>query len=220
MKVIITSGGTKERVDDVRVIANRSTGGLGACIAETMYAADNTAEIIYICSTDAIKPTTRATIIQVESAKDAYNALEAYRGGDIDCVIHAMAVSDYTLHSISDGTNQINSASKIPSTSDTLTLTLVRTKKIIDQFPKWFPNAWKVSFKLLSGVSTEQLIKVAQEQRKRTNSHYVVVNDLKGVGSVQHRAHLVGEQLTETYTTKDMIAKAIVRKYMEEIYHD
>ena len=96
MKVIVTSGGTSEKIDDVRTITNMSTGRLGSLIANSFYNIDENIEIIYICSGSAVLPDIPCSIVKINSAIELKESLETILANQkIDAVIHAMAVSDY-----------------------------------------------------------------------------------------------------------------------------
>ena len=72
-KIIITSGGTSERIDNVRKITNSSSGKLGSLIASKLIELNdfNIEKIYYICSKNAIKPTnTKIEIIEIVDTND------------------------------------------------------------------------------------------------------------------------------------------------------
>lgn len=102
MKIIITSGGTEEQIDNVRKITNTSTGKLGSIIAKTFYDFVPNIEIIYICSYNAIVPDIKGIkVIKVKNVANLQNTLENILNSvTIDIVIHAMAVSDYSVSKI------------------------------------------------------------------------------------------------------------------------
>ena len=56
LNILITAGGTSEKIDDVRRITNSGTGRLGACIAEAFAASGRECRIVYICSAGAVRP--------------------------------------------------------------------------------------------------------------------------------------------------------------------
>ena len=103
MKIVITSGGTSEKIDSVRRIINTSTGKLGSLIAEEFYKTDSNIEIIYLCSNSAALPNVPCTIVKIDSANEIKNYLEnLLKTETIDAVIHSMAISDYHVSKISD----------------------------------------------------------------------------------------------------------------------
>ena len=102
MNVLITAGGTVEKIDNVRSISNMSTGKLGSLIADRFGAESTIDQIFYICSRAALKPQTdKAEIIYVDSVFSLENAVkETLSRTTIDIVIHSMAVSDYRVKSV------------------------------------------------------------------------------------------------------------------------
>lgn len=104
MVVLITSGGTTEKIDAVRSISNTSTGRLGSLIAECFSKAVCIEKIIYICSKSAVKPQSeKIEIIDVDTVKSLENAIKKVLSEtDVDIIIHSMAVSDYRVKSVTN----------------------------------------------------------------------------------------------------------------------
>ena len=95
-RILISAGGTSESIDSVRSITNHSTGRLGSIIADTFAA--NGACVTYLCSERAALP--QSEDIEIVRIKDVQSLLEAMDrllcAHKFDCVIHSMAVSDFT----------------------------------------------------------------------------------------------------------------------------
>ena len=100
MKVLITAGGTNEDIDSVRSITNRSTGRLGSAIAD-MFASKG-AIITYVCGEKAVLPSAEnVEIIRIRNVKGLLELVEELlKTRKFDCVIHSMAVSDFTPQAI------------------------------------------------------------------------------------------------------------------------
>lgn len=98
MRVLVTAGGTSERIDDVRGITNFSTGRLGSLIADA-YAEKENSDVTYIHGKTAILPKNQnIKKIEIESVDDLLNSLETcLKQTNFDIVVHSMAVSDYYL---------------------------------------------------------------------------------------------------------------------------
>jgi len=104
MKIIITAGGTTEQIDQVRKIANAASGRLASCVAREFVrqGGKKIEKIFYVCERSAIVPeldcleviTTHGT----ESVGDALSYI--LTNEKIDAVVHSMAVSDYTVESL------------------------------------------------------------------------------------------------------------------------
>ena len=95
MNILITSGGTSEKIDRVRSITNHSTGRLGKIITETFL--DKGDQVTLVTTPKAVRPATHPnlTIVQIENVAELLEALEPLVHTH-DVLIHAMAVSDYT----------------------------------------------------------------------------------------------------------------------------
>lgn len=101
MNILITAGGTTEKIDNVRIITNNSTGKLGAAIADALAgrACFEVNKIYYVCGLNSVTPQSdKAHIIRVSSVNDLMRVLKNLLTTEkIDAVIHSMAVSDYTV---------------------------------------------------------------------------------------------------------------------------
>ncbi|MDF2989430.1 MAG: DNA/pantothenate metabolism flavoprotein domain protein, partial [Eubacterium sp.] len=95
MKIIITAGGTTEKIDDVRTITNSSTGKLGAKIADRFFSAENVSidHIYYICGHNAAAPRSdRVSIIRIGSVSELVSQIKEILAAEkIDVFIHSMA---------------------------------------------------------------------------------------------------------------------------------
>ena len=105
INILITAGGTREPIDNVRDITNKSSGKLGKIICEKfLEIADfDIKTIFYIHGKNAVLPRKQSCIrfIPVESTTDLKNAIDDITAENhIDIIIHAMAVSDYTTHCV------------------------------------------------------------------------------------------------------------------------
>ncbi|MGL4588986.1 MAG: phosphopantothenoylcysteine decarboxylase [Mycoplasmatales bacterium] len=108
MKILITAGGTSEKIDNVRSITNKSTGMLGQLIAEEYVKETQVKEIHYICNAQSCKPDTQLlnneqTIIihEVVSVEDVRTLIvDLLAKMQFDVIVHAMAISDYYVKNI------------------------------------------------------------------------------------------------------------------------
>ncbi|MGX7031601.1 phosphopantothenate--cysteine ligase [Vagococcus zengguangii] len=98
MRILVTAGGTKEKIDEVRYIANHSTGRLGSIIADN-FAQDDNHHVTYIHGYGAIVPENKAIqLIPIFTSQDLESAIKhELTTHTYDIVIHSMAVSDYTM---------------------------------------------------------------------------------------------------------------------------
>lgn len=99
MKILITSGGTTEKIDEVRSISNFSTGMLGKTIADEFSSFETTEQIFYICGLSAVLPETpKVKVKRIGSVAELEAEMKRVLVNEhIDAVIHCMAVSDYSV---------------------------------------------------------------------------------------------------------------------------
>lgn len=104
MKIMITAGGTTEKIDPVRSITNTATGKLGSLTAEEFVkqGGGRIEKIFYICGKGAIVPALDCMdVFRAEGAEDVKDILsDLLAAHTIDAVVHSMAVSDYRVESI------------------------------------------------------------------------------------------------------------------------
>ena len=94
MKILVTSGGTSEKIDRVRSITNHSSGKLGKIITETLLKAGH--EVCLVTTLQAVKPVSHPnlTIIEIKNTADLLQVMKD-KVTDYQVLIHSMAVSDY-----------------------------------------------------------------------------------------------------------------------------
>lgn len=233
-KIIITAGGTSEKIDNVRKITNSSSGKLGMIIANHLLKESNDLIIYYICSKNSLRPEIdkRLSVIEIESVENLKKEVESLLLNEkIDYFIHSMAVSDYTTNyvttiekikaSIKKADNidetfsniDIIKGNKISSNEDNLVIVLKPTPKIISIIKDLSPLTYLIGFKLLDGVSKEELIEVAKKLRDKNKCDLVVANDLSTIRNGEHIAYIIDKDNTiEESHGKDDIARKIVRR--------
>jgi phosphopantothenoylcysteine decarboxylase/phosphopantothenate--cysteine ligase len=98
-RVVVSAGGTREPIDAVRVIANRSSGKQGYAIAAEAAARGAAVTVV---STVGLPAPVGATVIRVETAADMQAAMER-AADDHDVIVMAAAVADFRPAVVSDG---------------------------------------------------------------------------------------------------------------------
>lgn len=100
--IIITSGGTSEKIDEARFISNTSTGKLGSLIADEFSKFKCVNKIFYICGKNSFKPNSElVNVIEINNVQQLQNAIDKIIDQNkIDIFIHSMAVSDYKVSSL------------------------------------------------------------------------------------------------------------------------
>lgn len=220
MNILITSGGTSEKIDRVRSITNHSTGRLGKIIAETFL--DKGDQVTLVTTPKAVHPATHPnlTIVQIENVAELLEALEPLVHTH-DVLIHAMAVSDYTpvymtglkavaaSPDMTEFLNKTNSETKISSQDDIQVLFLKKTPKIISLVKKWNPYIRLIGFKLLVDVSNEELLETARASLIKNQAEIIVANDLTEISNQEHKAYLVGKETVTQAQSKEEIAQLL-----------
>ena len=224
-KVIITAGGTSEKIDNVRKITNSGTGKLGCAIANELLANYDDIKIYYVCSKSSYRPDdSRVEIIEVDGVLNLKERIEyLLLNNKIDFFVHSMAVSDYmvdyvtNIESIISNNIKIISGSKISSNEDNLVIVLKPTPKIISLIKNISDKTFLVGFKLLDSVSKNELIEVAMRLRDKNNCDLVVANDLNNIRNGVHEAFIIDkENNIDVASGKNEIAKKLVRRFKYE----
>ncbi len=134
-KVLVTAGPTRERIDPVRFITNRSSGKMGFAVAEAARAAG--AEVVIVSGPVNVATPAGVQRIDVESAEQMLAAVESQLPGT-DIFIAAAAVSDYRPVQCA--------AEKIKKTSDSLVLAMARTTDVLATVAARSPRPFVVGF--------------------------------------------------------------------------
>ncbi len=177
-KILITSGGTQEPIDAVRVLTNLSTGKTGARIAEQMLARGF--DVTYLHATTAKMPEIFCRQIPFTSFADIENKIQQIlKTENFDAVIHAAAVSDFT--------NANPFAEKISSDQD-LTIHLKRNPKIVNQLRAWSKNknCKIIAFKMTANANQESKLAAVSKLFNNADVDFVVQNDISEMSKDQH----------------------------------
>ena len=241
INIVITSGGTSEKIDNVRKITNSSSGKLGCLIAEELINKENDKieKINYFCSKSAMKPVSdKIEVIQIENTLDLKNAVEnLLTKKSIHYFIHSMAVSDYMVEyvttldriakTIENSSLDVYSTllnfdnyitdNKFSSYEENLVIKLKQTPKIISIIKDISPKTFLVGFKLLDNVSSDELINTAIKLKDKNKCDLVVANDLSNIRNNNHIAYIIRN---DNSYTKASGKKEIAKKLVGEIFYD
>lgn len=167
MNVLITSGGCKVRIDDVRMLTNFSSGRYGKEIAEAFL--NHGARVMFFHERGSRTPDWSPSLNCVPySYYEDYLSVKQYiKETQPDIIVSAAAISDYITDYV---------PGKISSKSDELVIKLRKGEKVIASFRDLAPKARIIGFKLLVSPSiTEKSMAIA---RVMEHADYVVYNDL------------------------------------------
>lgn len=174
MKVLITSGGCKAPIDEVRHIGNFSSGRYGCEIARSFIAEEN--QVFFLrekgsqaLNYDSYLNTRHSRTVEYTDYNDYVAKVKRYtREFKPDVIISAAAISDYIPKKV---------AGKISSTEDEITITLVKTQKVLKLFRDLAPDALIVGFKLLVSPTLPE-ISEAVKKVFNNGADIVIYNDL------------------------------------------
>lgn len=179
--VLLTNGPTVERLDDVRFLSNRSSGKMGAALAQA--ALWMGAKVTVVSGPVQVTYPKAATVIPVESAEEMLAAAE--RVARPDWIFGVAAVADYRPAEQRPG--------KIKRSDATLRIELIPNPDIIARLGEVFPDSQRVAF--AAEISADE----AEGRRKRAakNVHAVALNAVGQVDSVfgsdTNELHLITE---------------------------
>lgn len=203
-KVLITAGGTKERIDPVRYISNDSSGKMGYALAED--AVKKGAEVILISATTVLPVPNGVKMEYVESAREMQEKVFEYFS-ETDIAIMVAAVSDYRVKE--------PATQKMKKTDDEneITLTLVKNPDILKQL-----GSLKKEGQTIIGFAAEthQVIEFAKQKLVKKNADFIIANDVSdqsiGFGSDLHQVTILsknGEEILLPKVSKHLLAKEI-----------
>ena len=164
-KILITAGPTREKIDAVRFLSNRSSGKMGYALAAA--ARDAGLDVTLVSGPVALAPVDGVTMVRIESAAEMAEAVKS-RAPEMDIVIMAAAVADYRPVRTFDG--------KLKKLPGGLTLELERTEDILASLGQIKPAG-----QLLIGFAaeTDDLIANAAGKLARKNLDWIVANDVR-----------------------------------------
>ena len=169
LKVLVTAAGTREPIDPVRFVGNRSSGKMGYAVAQM--AAERGAEVLLISGPSALVVPPNVKAVQVESTNEMLEAcLAAYDG--VDIVIKAAAVADYRPRDVAD--------QKIKKkTDDALIVVMDKNPDILKTLGAKKTHQVLVGF----AAETQNLLANAHEKVVKKNLDMIVANDVTAAGA-------------------------------------
>lgn len=164
---LITAGGTRESIDGVRYITNRSSGKMGLAIADEVVKRGGNV-ILIAGSVSVTIPDYFSKVIRVDSTQEMYEAVMANMAR-ADVILKAAAPSDYRVKNSFD--NKIK--------GETLTLELVKNKDIAKAVGEIKGDKKLIIF----CAETQNLVDFAREKLKSKNADMVIANDVTMQGA-------------------------------------
>jgi phosphopantothenoylcysteine decarboxylase/phosphopantothenate--cysteine ligase len=172
-RVLVTAGSTVEYIDPIRVMTNLSSGKMGIAIAQEAKRMGAAVTLVY--GHGSMNPP-GGKIVRVSTGEEMYKAVLSELSLDrYDIAIMAAAVADFAPLKKSD--------KKIDAQLGKVELSLVPTRKIIDEVKNKSKDTFLVGFKADYCVSDSDLIEKAYRKLKESNADIVVANDIGKKGS-------------------------------------
>jgi phosphopantothenoylcysteine decarboxylase/phosphopantothenate--cysteine ligase len=167
-RVLVTAGGTLERIDPVRYISNDSSGKMGYALAQE--AKRLGAEVTLVSAPTALPTPEGIEMVPVKSTQDMLEAVLA-RLEQTDVIFKAAAVADYRP--------AVKAEQKIKKNAETLTLELVKNPDILQEIGARKQKQFVVGF----AAETNRLDEYAMDKLKRKNCDLLVANDVSQEGA-------------------------------------
>ena len=204
-KVLVTAGPTFEHLDPIRFISNKSSGLMGKEIALELWRRG--AEVVFISSKDLGISLPNFKQIEVRSVLDMLKAV-LNEIKDCSLFVSAAAASDFLVEM---------EKKKIKTTKE-ITITLREAPKVIKEVRKIYSGDI-IGFKAETGVSDEELERIARERLEADALSMVVANDVleRGMGTEDTRVVVVTEKRSEWFEgMKSEVARKIVERYLQD----
>jgi len=234
MNVVVTAGGTSAPIDEVRQIANTSTGRFGAMIAEA--ALRRGATVWHLHAPGALRPFDRLARFDLQAPDPAaeFERLARLRAGwaEVRDRLHPVPLAEGTVAEYADRLRDLLRrhpidlaflamaasdyapepvAGKLSSEDESLVLRCRRLPKVIQAVRDWSPSLYLVGFKLLAGATEGQLIRRAEAACVENRADLTVANDLRTLRAGRHVIHLVRPgHPAETFGPDEPIADRLV----------
>lgn len=231
MKILLTSGGTKAKIDDVRHVGNMSSGTFGNHICHALLEAGH--EVVFLYAKGSKCPhelridltsefykdemlnffdehVLQYTPVPYDDFDDYAEKLKSLLLDQPEVVILAAAVSDYIPE---------KTIGKISSELDTLSIKMVKAPKLINLVKEISPKSFLVGFKLLVNSTGDELMLAMKKQAQRTKADMVVGNDLRDIKANQHALSIYTPNKTVLYYNNTLganLAKALVYTIIEQ----
>ena len=168
-KLLVTAGATRESIDPVRFITNHSSGKMGVALAKA--AMLRGAQVTLVAAHMEAQPPMFVDVVPVKNAQDMFDAVTT-RAREMDIIIKAAAVSDYTPATVAD--------SKMKKKDGELSIELRRTQDILK-----YLGAHKPDGQFLCGFSmeTDNVIENSRKKLTSKNADMICANSLRTAGA-------------------------------------
>jgi phosphopantothenoylcysteine decarboxylase/phosphopantothenate--cysteine ligase len=200
IRVLITAGATREAIDPVRFITNRSSGKMGYSIANA--AKKMGADVVLVSGIVALPAPDNVQRIVVESASDMY-AATMQQADSSDIFIATAAVSDYSPKDVIKH--------KIKKTADQIVIEVTKNPDILAELSSQFPQVFTVGF----AAETNDLIYYARRKMENKKLDMIAANwvgDGKGFDQADNALEVLWQdgQKSLPQMSKQQLAKELL----------
>lgn len=203
MKFVVTAGPTREAIDPVRFLSNRSSGKMGYAIAEAAIAAGH--KVTLISGPATVAPPEGTQLIPIVTSDELHDAVQrAVR--ECDVLVMCAAISDYKPATVEPR--------KMKKRKTRFALELIPTRDILASLPKEDRNYFVVGF----AAETHDLETNARKKLREKNCDMIVANDVSktesGMESDENAVTIFfrnGESRTISRAAKKIIARELVK---------
>jgi len=182
-RIVVSAAGTREPIDPIRFLGNRSSGKMGFAVAEA--ARDRGADVTLVSGPTLLPPPSGMSIVKVETAEEMHRAVET-ACEEADVLIMAAGVGDYTPAA--------PASEKLKKGEDELLLRLTRTEDILSAVRD-------IPVRVGFAAETENLIENARRKLSGKHLNLIVANEIGAAeapfGSDVNRAVLIDAETEE-----------------------
>ena len=169
LRVLVTAGPTREALDPVRYLSNRSSGKMGYAIAKA--AARRGAQVTLVTGPTALEKPRFMEVVDIISAEDMFQEVTS-RAADQDIIIKAAAVADYTPAQVADD--------KLKKKDGDMSIPLVRTKDILAYLGEHRqPGQFLCGF----SMETRDMLENSRKKLLKKNLDMIAANNVKEAGA-------------------------------------
>jgi phosphopantothenoylcysteine decarboxylase/phosphopantothenate--cysteine ligase len=201
--VLVTAGGTREPIDPVRYIGNRSSGRMGYALAEA--ALRRGAKVILVSGPSVLKPPSNATFVPVQTAAEMREAVMAHLAA-ATIVIKAAAVSDFTVR---------QAAPEKIKRKGPITLELEPTADILAEIGAQKNGRIVIGF----AAETEHVLENAKKKLAAKSLDAIVLNDVSqpGIGFDSERNAVTILTPTEAETVPESSKWEVAHRVLDAV---
>jgi phosphopantothenoylcysteine decarboxylase/phosphopantothenate--cysteine ligase len=202
VRFVVTAGPTREPIDPIRFLSNRSSGKMGYAIATA--ALENGHDVVLISGPVSLPSPAQAKRVNVITSDEMYQAVQR-AARDCDVLVMCAAVADYKPRRVAK--------QKIKKQDKEISLDLVPTRDILKSLPK------KRDYLVVGfAAETKELEKHAREKLRHKNCDIIVANDVSdpaiGMGSDENAVTIFfrdGKMKKISRSPKEKVARRLVK---------